>query len=152
MLPRILAILALFMLGAPPLRAASPMKLLGYLTGTWDCTSTVGSTTTKYTADYAYALGGKWLRTINASPKYHSEDMMTYENRQWTVVDMEPTGSMSVLTGPDTGTAHIALKTAYPKSGLTVTFDRLSAEKYTLTFGGTLLGKPAHWVDACVKR
>jgi len=133
------------------MRAASPMKLVGYLAGRWNCSSTVGHTTTRYTADYAYALGGKWMRTINGSSKYHSEDMMTYVNRGWTVIDMEPTGTMSVLTGPDSGVAHIALTTRYPKPGLNVTFDRLSMMKYTLTFSGTLSGKPVHWVDICTK-
>jgi hypothetical protein len=147
-----IAIAGLLAIGAAPLNAASPMKLVGYLAGTWNCSSTVGGTTTTYTANYAYALGGKWLRTINASKKYQSEDMMTYVNRGWTVIDMEPTGTMSVLTAPDTGVAHFAFKTQYPKAGLTVTFDRVSMMKYTLTFGGTQGGKPVHWVDTCTKR
>ena len=148
----VLAALPILILGAAPLRPASPMARIGYLAGSWNCRSTVNGVTTKYRADYAHALGGKWLRTINGSAKYHSEDMMTYQNGGWLVVDMEPTGTMSVLTAPDTGTAHIAMKTVYPKPGLTVTFDRVSTAKYTLTFGGMMLGKPAHWVDTCVKR
>jgi len=77
--------------------------------------------------------------------------MMTYANQRWMVVDMEPTGMMSVLDATDTGAAHIAMRTAYPRPGLTVTFDRLTKKRYTLKFGGTLGGKPAHWVDTCTK-
>jgi hypothetical protein len=142
---------ALWTIGAAPLRPASPMKLIGYLTGRWNCSSTVGRITTRYTAEYSYALGGKWMRTINTSAKSQSEDMMTYVNHGWTVIDMEPTGTMSVLTAPDTGLAHIALTTRYPKPGLSVTYDRVSMTKYTLTFAGTFGGKPAHWVDTCTK-
>jgi hypothetical protein len=91
------------------------------------------------------------MRTINTSAKSQSEDMMTYVNHGWTVIDMEPTGTMSVLTAPDTGLAHIALTTRYPKPGLSVTYDRVSMTKYTLTFAGTFGGKPAHWVDTCTK-
>jgi hypothetical protein len=147
----IAAVLALFCVGAAPLRAASPMKLAGYLVGRWNCSSTAAGTTTRYTAQYNYALGGKWMRTTNTSVKSQSEDMMTYVNGGWTVIDMEPTGTMSVLTGPDTGMAHIALTTRYPKPGLNVTYDRISMTKYTLTFTGNLGGKPAHWIDTCTK-
>jgi hypothetical protein len=148
--PAAAAALSLPLLGAA-MRPADPIMLSSYLVGRWACTSTAGGVTTKYEADYGYVLGGKWIRTINHSKKYQSEDMMTYAGHQWTVIDMEPTRTMSVLTGPDTGLAHIALKTVYPRSGLTVTFDRASMTNYRLTFGGTVRGKPAHWVDTCTK-
>jgi hypothetical protein len=143
--------LAGMLLGAAPVRTADPMTFMRFLVGRWDCSSTVGGKTSTYTATYAYALGGKWLRTINTSKAYSSEDMMTYANHEWTVVDMEPTGMMSVLKAPDTGAAHIAMQTAYPKGGLNVTFDRLSWEKYSLNFAGTMNGKPARWKDTCTK-
>jgi hypothetical protein len=145
------ASLAAMLLGAAPLRVADPMTFMKFLVGRWNCTSTVAGKTQTYTATYAYALGGKWLRTINSSKGYSSEDMMTYGNHEWTVVDMEPTGAMSVLKAPDTGAAHIAMQTAYPKPGLNVTFDRASWTKYSLTFSGTLNGKPAKWKDTCTK-
>jgi len=149
--PVLFAIAALGLIGAAPVRVADPMKMLNYLVGRWNCSSSVGGTTTTYAADYTYALGGKWIRTINSSKRYQSEDMMAYANHRWMVVDMEPTGLMSVLDATDTGAAHIAMRTAYPRPGLTVTFDRLTKKKYTLKFGGTLGGKPAHWVDTCTK-
>lgn len=148
----VIALSTLGLLGAAPLRAADPMRLMNYLVGHWNCSSTAGGTTTTYIADYSYVIGGNWMLTVNTSKKYKSEDMMTYANRQWTVVDVEPARTMSVLRGPDTGLAHIALTTVYPRPGLTVAFDRQSMTSYTLTFGGTQNGKPAHWIDRCTKR
>lgn len=147
----LLTTLTAALLGATPTRVADPMKFLNYLVGRWNCSSTVGGNTQTYTATYAYALGGKWLRTINASKSYSSEDMMTYGDHEWTVVDMEPSGQMSVLKAPDTGVAHIPMQTAYPKPGLNVTFDRITFTKYALTFSGTMNGKPAKWKDTCTK-
>jgi len=60
--PVLFAIAALGLIGAAPVRVADPMKMLNYLVGRWNCSSTVGGTTTTYAADYTYALGGKWIR------------------------------------------------------------------------------------------
>jgi hypothetical protein len=127
------------------------MKFMEYLVGAWNCSSNVGGQTQQYTAHYAYANGGAWMRTINTSKKYSSEDMMTYTNHRWLVIDTEPTRLWSVLSAPDTGAAHIALRTEYPRPGLNVTFDRLSTTKYTLKFSGTANGKAAKWMDTCTK-
>lgn len=150
--PLLLAGLAAMLLGAAPVRVANPMTFLNFLTGTWTCNSIAAGTASEYTAKYSYALGGKWLRTINSSKGSNSEDMMTYSGHRWTVIDMEPDGMSSVLVAPDTGAAHIAFTAAYPKPGLNVTFDRISTTKYTLTFSGTMGGKPANWKDTCNKR
>jgi hypothetical protein len=139
------------LLGAAPTRVADPMKFMDYLVGTWNCSSTVGGQTQRYTAHYAYASGGGWLRTINTSKTFSSEDMMTYANHRWIVIDMEPTRLWSVLSAPDTGAAHIPLRTEYPKPGLNVTFDRVTMQKYTLSFSGTINGKRAKWADTCTK-
>ncbi len=144
--------LAATLLGATPIRAADPLRLMSYLVGTWNCTSNAGSGQTTYTATYSYAIGGKWLRTVNTSKGYSSEDLMSYTNRVWRVIDVEPTGSASVLEAPDTGLAHIAFRTKYPKPGLGVTFDRASFTRYALTFSGVMNGKPANWKDTCTKR
>jgi hypothetical protein len=145
------AIFTLALLAAAPTRVADPMKFMGYLIGTWSCTSGSGAQMQRYTARYAYANGGTWLRTINSSKQFSSEDMMTYTNHRWVVIDMEPTRLWSVLSAPDKGAAHIPLQTEYPKPGLNVTFDRISTRKYTLTFGGRMNGKPAKWTDTCTK-
>jgi hypothetical protein len=142
---------ASFCIAASPTRVADPMQFMHYLVGRWNCSSTTAGKTTTYKAQYAYALGGQWLRTINTSGSSSSEDMMTYANHRWMVVDMEPFRAASVLAGPDRGAARITLTTVYPPRGLTTTFNRVSFTKYTLTFGGTLNGKPAHWVDVCTK-
>lgn len=122
------AALALFLLGAAPARDTDRLAQLHGLLGRRNCAS-----------------------SDNASKGATSEDMMSYANRTWTVIDMEPSGVSSVLKGPDTGVAHIALITKYPKAGLTVTFDLISATKYVTTFGGTLNGKRARWKDTCTK-
>lgn len=144
--------LTVMLLGATPTRVANPLQLMNYIIGQWNCTSDAGGRRTTYTATYSYAVNGQWLRTVNTSANYSSEDMMTYGNRTWRVIDMEPTGMASVLEGPDTGLAHIVMQTKYPKPGLNVTFDRQSMTHYTLSFSGTMNGKPARWVDTCTKR
>ena len=144
--------LAVSLLGAAPLRAANPLQLMHWIVGNWNCSSVAGARRTTYTATYSYALGGTWLRAVNTSNGSVSEDLLSYANRAWRIIDVEPSGMASVLEGPDTGLAHIALQTKYPKSGLNVTFDRLSTSKYTLTFSGMMNGKPARWQDVCTKR
>ncbi len=143
--------LAALLLGATPIRTANPIAMLQPLVGKWNCTSTVGGKTTTYTATYSFVLGGKWVRTVNTSGSYASEDMMTYVNHTWRVVDMEPTGGASILEAPDTGLAHMALQTKYPKPGLNVTYDRRSMRAYTLSFSGAMNGKPEKWKDTCTK-
>ena len=149
-------VLALFaaalLTAAVPTRVADPMTFMHFLIGRWNCTTTLGGNTTTYTAEYTAVLGGQWMRTINSSKGYSSEDMMTYSDRHWLVVDMEPYRTASVLSAEDTGAAHIAFKPVYPQQGLNVTFDRKSFTDYTMTFSGTLKGKPANWVDNCTRR
>jgi hypothetical protein len=143
--------LAALLLGAAPVRPANPMHMLNYLVGRWNCTSNAGGTKAAYTADYSYAMGGAWLRGINTSKGSTSEDLLGYSGHTWRVIDVEPTGTASVMEGRDTGLAHIAMHTKYPVPGLNVTFDRRSFRNYTLTFTGTMNGKPAKWQDVCTK-
>jgi hypothetical protein len=143
--------MAFALLGAAPLRSANPLQLMHWIVGRWNCSSIAGSQRTTYTATYSYGLGGTWLRAVNTSHGSVSEDLLSYSNRTWRIVDVEPSGTVSVLEGPDTGLAHMALSSKYPKTGLNVTFDRRSTSKYTLTFSGMMNGKPAHWQDVCSK-
>jgi hypothetical protein len=145
-------LLAALLLGATPTAVANPIALEQYLIGTWNCTSAAGSGMQNYTATYSYSMGRHWLRAVNTAKNSTSVDFMSYANRTWTVIDVEPTGDYSVLEAPDTGLSHQAYVTKYPKPGLHVTFDRQSMTHYTLTFSGTMGGKPAVWKDTCMKR
>lgn len=145
------AALAALLLGAAPIRTADPLQLMHYIIGTWHCSSTQGGQPQTYTATYSYALGGRWLRSVNTSHDSTSEDFMSYADKTWRVIDVQPSGTASIVEGPDTGLAHIAMHSTYPGPGLNVTFDRQSMSKYTLTFSGTLAGKPANWQDTCTK-
>ncbi len=143
--------LAALLLGATPVRTANPIHMLGYLVGRWNCTSNAGGQSTTYTATYSYALGGTWLRAVNSSKEGNSEDLLSYQPGTWRVIDLDATGAAMIMDGHDTGLAHIVMQEKYPQTGLQITFDRQSLRKYTLTFGGTMNGKPAKWQDVCNK-
>lgn len=145
------AALGALLLGAAPTRTADPLQLMHYIIGTWHCTSTQNGRQSTYTATYSYALNGGWLRSVNTAGGYTSEDLMSYANKTWRVIDVQPGGMASIVEGPDTGLAHIAMHSTYPAPGFNVTFDRQSTSRYTLTFSGSLGGKPANWQDVCTK-
>jgi hypothetical protein len=150
-----LAVLILPMLSAAPPRATDPLdRLVASTSGTWNCSSVSNGKTTTYVTTWSRVTGTRWLRGVNRSGTSQSIDMETYDTKQnlWRVVDMEPDGSMSVLTGTASDPDHITTQSHYPDSTPTVHYDRLATNRYTLTFDFILAGKPAHWVDDCLRQ
>jgi hypothetical protein len=127
------------------------LALAAYLSGHWSCTS--GSQT--YTTDWSTVAGTQWLRGTNRSSAHgvssQSEDMQTYDAARhlWRIVDMEPDGSMSVLEGESSDSDHIATASVYPDASQRVRYDKVSSDRYTLTFDFVIKGKSQHWVDTC---
>jgi len=125
--------------------------LAAYLAGHWSCTS--GPQT--YTTDWNVVSGTQWLRGTSKSSAHgvnsQSEDMQTYDaaHHRWRIVDMEPSGSMSVLEGGSTDIGHIATASVYPDASQHVRYDKISNNRYTLTFDFVIKGKSRHWVDTC---
>jgi hypothetical protein len=99
--------------------------------------------------------GSTWLRGMNRSSVHgtrsSSEDMQTYDAHRglWRIVDMEPDGSISVLEGRSSDPDHIVTASVYPDASQRVRYDRVSKNRYTLTFDFVINGKNEHWVDAC---
>jgi len=127
------------------------LALAAYLSGHWSCAS--GAQT--YTSDWSMVTGSQWIRGINRSmshgKNYTSVDMQTYDpaRKVWQIVDMEPSGSMSVLEGRSSEGNHFATASVYPDASQRVRFDKVSKDQYTLTFDFILNGKHQHWIDTC---
>src|ERR1700677_3102232 len=139
-----LAVLILPMLSAVPPRIADPLdRLAANMLGTWNCSSVANGKTTTYVTTWSRLAGTRWLRGVNRSGTSQSVDMQTYDAKQhvWRVVDMEPDGSTSVLTGAASDPDHITTQSHYPDSTQTVRYDRLAPNRYTLTFDFILGGK-----------
>jgi hypothetical protein len=150
-----IALLMLPMLSAAPARDADPLVgQVARMSGTWSCSSVANGKTTTYVTTWSRLTGTRWLRGINRSGTSQSVDMETYDTKQhlWRIVDMEPDGSMSVLTGPASDPDHITTQSSYPDSTQNVRYDGLAPNRYTLTFDFILGGKPAHWVDDCTRQ
>jgi hypothetical protein len=148
-----LALLVLPMLSAAP--PADPFDgQAAKMSGTWNCSSVANGKTTTYVTTWSRLTGTRWLQGINRSGTSQSVDMETYDTKQqlWRIVDMEPDGSMSVLTGAASDPDHVTTQSHYPDATQNVRYDRLAPQRYTLTFDFILSGKPAHWVDDCTRQ
>lgn len=153
-LRRFLALLsctALF--SAAPTRAADPVKMLGWLTGTWHCTFSMGSQKQLYTARFATAMGGSWLRETDTSAAGSGEFLLTYVRgtHRWRGVITLSDASATVFDAPDTGLAHIAWHSVYPDTSMHDTFDRISFTEYRLHFEQRTGGKILRSSDVCTK-
>jgi hypothetical protein len=150
-----LALLMLLTRSAAPPRAADPFdELVAKVSGTWNCSSVADGKTTTYVTTWSRVEGTRWLRGVNRSGASQSVDMETYDTKQhlWRIVDMEPDGSMSVLTGAAADPDHITTQSHYPDTTQHVRYDRLASDQYALTFDFILGGKPVHWVDDCTRQ
>jgi hypothetical protein len=112
-----LALLILLMPSAAPARTADPFDgLVARMSGTWNCSSVADGKTTKYVTTWSRLAGTRWLRGVNRSGASQSFDMETYDTKQhlWRIVDLEPDGSMSVLTGAASDPNHVTTPSHYP--------------------------------------
>ena len=145
----------LLLLSAAPARAADPFDVhVARMSGTWTCSSVADGKTTTYVTTWSRLAGARWLRGVNRSGASQSLDLETYDAKQhlWRIVDLEPDGSMSVITGPASDPNHVTMQSHYPDLTQNVRYDRLTPDRYALTFDFILGGKPAHWVDNCTRQ
>ena len=151
----LLAIACVALFCAAPARAADPLASLSYLVGTWSCTYNAGGRHMVYTATYAYVMGNNWLRERDAWTGGGSDvGLFTYEPKgnTWTEIVAENERSTTLFRAKGSDSAHRTYRSAYPSTLMTLTFDRLSNEKYTLHFNGTYEGKAMTSYDVCTKQ
>ena len=156
MMLRRLSVLLLYAaaLGAAPTRVADPMKLLGWMPGTWTCSAAIGGRHEVYTAVFSYAMNGAWIRERDTWAAGGDELLLTYvaAKHVWRAVVTESNGSVTVFEAPDTGLAHIAYRSIYPNASMRDTFDRVSFKEYRMHFEQRTGGKLVRGSDVCTKR
>ncbi|MGA7285908.1 MAG: hypothetical protein WBW87_15380 [Candidatus Cybelea sp.] len=151
----ILALLIVLMLSGVSARAADPFgALVARMSGLWNCSSVADGKTTQYFTTWSCVAETRWLRGVNRSGASQSLDMETYDTRQhlWRIVDLGADGSMSVLTGAALDSNHVTTQSHYPDATQTVRYDRLTPNRYALTFDFIIGGKSMHWVDDCTRQ
>jgi hypothetical protein len=132
--------------------AASPLVAL-QLRGHWVCTQT-GDSSGTYNEDWTAPVGGLWLRATDSTKgQVTAEHTVTFSkaNSTWVVLDDFLPGSYDVLHGTSSGTSRIAFHAVYPKLALAVTYNRLTAVKYTIDVHGNVQGKKILTHSVCVK-
>jgi hypothetical protein len=141
--------------GAPAAAApADPVPALKYLAGTWSCDFVSGAQHLTYTAHYAYAMGGNWMRLTDTFPGGGGDEaLITYDPKagKWITVVLEPDRTATIFESSDVGRS-IAYHSVYPNAGMRETFRHVTDAKYTTNFTGTLEGKPMTTTDTCTKR
>jgi len=150
---RILMMLASFVLTAALPAAATPIAGLHDLVGSWKCTYRGGGMSMAYDTTYAYNLNGHTLRQIASwAGGGGDEELIGYDpHAGWTAVVFDDHGTTTVMHAPGTNPNHIAYRSVYPDANLAVTFDRLSATKYTLHGRFRSGGKTIDSVDTCTR-
>lgn len=144
--------LASFVLAAALSATASPLAGQHYLVGTWNCTYRAGAVSFAYTNTYAYERDGHTLRQIASWTGGGDEELVTYDaqHRRWTAIILDDqTVTIMHATGSDPN--HIAYHSVYPDASIAVTFDRVSATKYTLHGSVRSGGKTITNVDTCLR-
>lgn len=144
--------LASFVLAAALSAMASPLAGQHYLVGTWDCTYRAGAVSFAYANTYAYERDGHTLRQIASWAGGGDEELVTYDAQhgRWTAVVLDDqTVTIMHATGSDPN--HIAFRSVYPDASIAVTFDRVSATKYTLHGTVRSGGKTITNVDTCLR-
>ena len=148
----IVVTLASLVLAAALPATAAPLAGMHYLVGTWNCTYRAGAVRLAYDATYAYDRDGHTLRQIASSAAYGDEELLAYDAQRggWTAVVLDDqTVTIMHATGSDPN--HIAYRSVYPDASIAVTFDRISATKYTLHGTVRSGGKTITSVDTCLR-
>jgi hypothetical protein len=149
----IVVMLASLVLAASLPATAAPLAGLHYLVGTWNCTYRAGPIRLAYDATYAYDRGGHILRQIASWAGGGDEELLAYDAKRggWTAVVLDGQGTATILRATGSDPKHIAYRSVYPDASIAVTFDRVSATKYTLHATVRSGGKTITSVDTCVK-
>jgi hypothetical protein len=148
-----------FVLSAGLAAGASPLDTL---IGHWNCTSHLGTQTSKYTVNYSKA-NDKWLRYTAdlpagmGLPAHTEEAFLGYDNARhiWVFMSTSSTGDYFVGTSPAAKNATTQVwTTAYPKTPEeqgTLTIQYGGSNKMTLLSKFTMKGKPMSGRDECMK-
>ena len=131
--------------------AATPLAGLHYLVGSWNCTYRAGKMSFAYHATYASDIDGRILREIASFAGGGDEELVAYDapHHRWTAVVLGDEGTETVMRASGSDPNHIAYRSVYPETNLAVTFDRISATKYTLHGTFRSGGKTINSVDTC---
>ena len=143
--------LASLVLAAALPATASPLAGLHYLVGTWNCTYRAGAVRFAYHATYAYDLGGRTLRETASWVGGGDEELLAYDARRrgWSAVVLDDQGNATIMRASGRDPNHIAYRSVYPDASIAVTFERISATKYTLHGTVRMGGKTIESVDTC---
>lgn len=144
-------VLASLVLAAALPATASPVARLHYLVGTWNCTYRARAVRFAYTDTYAYDLDGHTLRQIASWSGGGDEEVLAYDAQRggWTAVVLDDQGTATILRATGSDPNHIAYRSVYPDASIAVTFDRISATRYTLHATVRSGGKTITSVDTC---
>ncbi len=145
--------LASLVLAAALPATASPLDGLHYLVGPWHCTYRAGASRLAYDATYVYDLDGHTLRESASWAGGGDEELLAYDaqRRGWTAVVFDDQGTTTILRASGSDPNHIAYRSVYPDASIDVTFDRISATKYTLHATVRSSGKTITSVDTCLR-
>ncbi len=145
--------LASLMLAAALPAVPAPLAGMHYLVGTWNCTYSAGAERLAYEATYAYDSNGHILRQIASSAAGGDEELVAYDahRKGWTAVVIDDQGNVTTMRATGSDPTHIAYRSVYPDASIAVTFDRISATKYTLHGTVHMGGKTITSVDTCAR-
>jgi hypothetical protein len=151
---RYLSILVMLASFAPAAALPAPHPLAGlrFLVGAWTCTYRAGAVRFPYDATYAYDLNGGTLRETATWTGGGDEELFAYDaQRGWTAVVLDDHGNATTMRGNGSDPSHVAYRSVYPDASTAVTFDRISATKYTLHGTYRSGGKTIVSVDTCLR-
>ena len=145
--------LASLVLAAALSATASPLAGLHYLVGKWNCTYRAGAVRFAYAATYAYDRDGHTLRQIASWAGGGDEELIAYDAQRgrWTAGVLDDQGTATVMRATGKDPNHIAYRSVYPDASIAVTFERISATKYTLHATVRSGGKTITSVDTCLR-
>jgi hypothetical protein len=125
-----------------------------YLVGTWTCKYMAGAQRITYSATFAHAMGGSWMRETDSSGgAAKGEALYTYNPKSptWTAVIVGSDGTVTIFRAVGPSATHIVYHSVYPDASMTDVFDRLSSTKYALHFTQIANGKSIKSSDICTK-